>query len=206
MTRQRLPALVLLLLAALPGCQQLGTRGPAPLANPTQVTKAPGSPASVRPEESAVTPGHQPTGNIPDAIAALELTCRNPQSTEAEKAEAWRHLAMLYLTPANPARSLTLAADAQTAYLQLLPAAKARQEGEIWLALILDALNSEQLRQQQSEKIREKDWRLTELNGEKQRLSQTLAALEAGNAKLRADIEKLKLIDISVEKKRKSFR
>lgn len=180
MTRRRLANIAfVLVLAATPGCQHLGAKAVPP----------PASPAEQATE-----------------ITGLELTSRNPQASDGERAEALRRLALLYLAPENPARNLALAAKSQAAYLQLQTQETARQEGEIWLALLREALESEQLLQQQTEKIREQERTLAGFGAEKQRLAQKIAAQEAVNAKLKADIEKLKSIDLSVEMKRKSFR
>lgn len=180
MTRRRLATIAfVLMLATTPGCQHLGAKAvPPPKSTAEQAAE----------------------------IVGLELTSRNPRATAAEKAEALRRLALLHLAPQNPVRNLALAAETQAAYLQLRPPETARQEGEIWLALIRDRLASEQLQQQQSEKIREQERALAGLGAEKQRLAQKSAAQEAVNAQLEEDIEKLKSIDLSVEMKRKSFR
>lgn len=203
--RRRPIIALLLLLAAIPGCQHLGPKveGPKGQAPLEQVGQGP---AVAIQEESAFTPGSLRVEELAAEISSLELTSRNPRASDAEKAEALRRLALLHLAPHNPARNLTLAAEAQAAYLKLQPPEAARQEGEIWLALVLDSLRVERLLQQQSEKIQERDRALAELGGEKQRLAQKIAAQETVNAKLKADIEKLKFIDLSVEKKRKSFR
>lgn len=195
----------LLMMVAVPGCQH---RGPAAVAprDSAPLEQAGQEPAVAAQEESAFAPGSLRVEELSAKIAGLELTSRNPRASDAEKAEALRRLALLHLAPHNPARSLILAAEAQAAYLKLRPVEAARQEGEIWLALILDRLRDERLLQQQSEKIQERDRALAELGGEKQRLAQKIAAQEVVNAKLKADIEKLKFIDLSVEKKRKSFR
>jgi hypothetical protein len=207
-SRGRLAIVLLMVLAATVGCQSLGVKAPKP---PPPEEQAPlaqiiEEPAAAAPEESAFAPGNLRAVEIATEIGDLESISRNPRATDAEKAEALRRLALLHLAPHNPARDLALAAEAQAAYLELQPAGTARQEGEIWLALILERLGSERLLQQQSEKIREKDGALAGLGAEKQRLTQKIAAQETVNAKLKADIEKLKFIDLSVEKKRKSFR
>jgi hypothetical protein len=211
MTRRCLPVIaILLMLAVNPGCQHLGSKGVVPAgsapADPagTGLTAAP--PTVALQEEAVFAPGQLRAAEIPGEIAGLELTSRNFQASVTERAEALRRLALLHLAPQNPARSPALAAEAQSAYLQLRPGDPARQEGEIWLALILDRLESERLLRQQSEKIRDKERACAELGAEKQRLAQKIADQEAANAKLKADIEKLKFIDLSVEKKRKSFR
>lgn len=196
---------LMLLLAAVPGCQQLGPKAVAPIAS-APLEQAGQEPAVATQEESAFNPGSLRVEEISARIAGLKLISRNPQASDAEKAEALRCLALLHLAPHNPARNLMLAAEAQAAYIKLRPGESVRQEGEIWLALILDRLRDERLLQQQSEKIQERERVLAELGGEKQRLAQKIAAQETVNAKLKADIEKLKFIDLSVEKKRKSFR
>ncbi len=196
---------VLLMLAAASGCQHLGSKVAAPKGPDSAGQAGEGSAVAIR-EKAVFSPGSLRDEELSAEIANLELTSRDPQASNAEKAEALRRLALLYLAPHNPARNLTLAAEAQAAYLKLQPPEAARQEGEIWLALVLDSLRVERLLQQQSEKIQERDRVLAELGGEKQRLAQKIAAQETVNAKLKADIEKLKFIDLSVEKKRKSFR
>lgn len=209
MNRRALPTLALLLGLGLPlGCRHLGGMTPPPPAasqvpaavggtEPTAASPArppPFTPAAVRPEA------------IPGEIAALELAARDPAASAPEKAETLRRLALLHLDSRNPARSPKLAAAAHSAHLELLPDGATRQEAEIWLDLLREQLGSEQLLRQQSEKLRDKERALADLGAEKQRLGQKNAALETANAKLKDDIEKLKFIDLSVEKKRKTLR
>jgi hypothetical protein len=190
------------------GCQHLGAKAarlpPAEAQSPVAAIEA--RPVSGVPEAPAFAPGNLRAEEIPGAIAGLELSLRNPQASEEEKAEALRRLALLHLAAHNPSRSLSLAAEAQKGYLKLRPAETAGQEGEIWLNLIEDTLAGEQLLQQQAEKIREKENTLRNLGAERQRLALQLANQEALNAKLKADIEKLKSIDISVAQKRNGAR
>lgn len=198
MTWLRPHFLVLLLVLAVSACQHLDAKALPPREGP--------APVAARPQESPFTPGYLRAEEIPGEITKLAWTSRNPEATEAERAEALRRLALLHLVPKNPARSQALAAEAQADYLTMQPPEPARQEGEIWLNLINEGLAREQLLHQQSQKIREKEGALAELGEGKQRLTQKLAALEKVNAKLKEDIEKLKFIDLSVEKKRKNLR
>lgn len=190
------------------GCQPLGDKVALPPVAPPPETGAPAAEgvADVAPREDPFAPGSYSAEEIAGEIARLEKVTNHPLATEAEKGEAMRRLALLYLASQNATRNMGLAAEAQSGYLALRPAEPARQEGEIWLALIQEGLASEQLMQQQLKKIGEKERALDELVAEKQRLAVQLASLEAVNAKLKTDIEKLKFIDISVEQKRKSIR
>lgn len=205
MTRKQLPSLALLLLA-IPGCQHLGAKAFPPREGPAPVAQAGESHGVATQKESPFAPGYLRPEEITGEISKLSLAVRNPGATGAERAEALRRMALLHLAPNNPSPSLALAAAAQADYLKLQPAETARQEGEIWLALIHEQLDRELLLQQRSEKIREKEGVLAELGQEKQRLAQKIAAMEGVNAKLKEDIEKLKFIDLALEKKRKNLR
>lgn len=206
MTRLRPHPLVLLLILAVPGCQLLGAKDLPPGESPAPVGQAAEHLKAATLRESPFTPGDLRPEEIPGEITKLVLISRNPEATEAERAEALRRLALLHLATRNPARSQALAAEALADHLNLLPPGLLRQEGQIWLNLIREGLTREQLQQQQSQKIRKKEDDLTELGEEIQRLVQKLAALEKVNAKQKEDIEKLKFIDLSMEKKRKNLR
>ncbi len=141
---------------------------------------------------------------IPGKISQLEAISRNPTISAAEKSDSLRQLTLLHLSPQNSARSFKLAAATQAAYVETLAPGALRQEGEIWLDLLKMARDSENLQRQQALDNRGKDQALAALGAEKQRLLQKITTLEASNAKLEGDIEKLKFIDLSMEKKRKN--
>lgn len=205
MTRLTLLLPAILLLLVTPACRHFGARA-MPETSPVPVAQARESHGTTPLHGSSFTPGNLRPEEIATEIAELELTSRNPLATAAERTEALRRLAVLHLLPNNPSRSLALAAKTQEAYLQSRPHETARQEGEIWLALILEKLDRDRLLQQNAKKNQEMAGALANLDAEKQRLAQKLAAQEAINTKLKGDIEKLKFIDLSVEKKRKNFR
>jgi len=200
------PLILLLALTASAGCQRLGGGVPKPQQEEEIRSELPEERSPPPPQTPDFQPGNLRPEEYAAEISALETVARTSTANDRERAEAFRRLALLYLAPHNPARNLALAAEALASYLKLQPAGPARQEGEFWLALVQDSLACERLLQQQGEKTREKDAQLAELGAEKQRQAQKFAALEAANAKLKADIEKLKFIDLSVEKKRKNFR
>lgn len=206
MTRLRPHPLVLLLMLAVSGCQLLGAKALPPGESPAPVGPAAEHRKAATPRESPFTPGNLQPEEIPGEISNLALISLDPQNPEAERAEALRRMALLHLAARNPARSLALAAKAQTDYLNLLPPGPSRQEGEIWLALVSEGLAGEQLLLRQSQKNRKKEGALTDLGEENQRLAQKLDALEKLNANLKEDIERLKFIDLSMEKKRKNLR
>lgn len=210
MSRFTAATTLLLLLGTAPACTPMRPTDPTPPL-PTageQSADQHGATVNAPPPESSTTPptAELPAEAIPGEISRLGRISQNSSAGPAEKAESLRRLALLHLSPQNPARDLELAAAAQAAYVETLSPGLLRQEGEIWLALINTAREDEQLQRRQAANIHEKDKALAALGAEKQRLLQKITGLEASNTKLKGDIEKLKFIDLSMEKKRQVFR
>ncbi|NTV14980.1 MAG: hypothetical protein HGA96_13780 [Desulfobulbaceae bacterium] len=212
MSRLTLAIILLLILGTAPACTQFRPQSPPPdkadsaTADSAETEQAAAAPVLPRPESATIHTGELLAEAIPDEISRLEAIARDHLASAAARSEGLRRLALLHLSPQNPARDLELAAAAQAAYLETLAPGVLRQEGEIWLDLIKAAQEGERLLRQQAAGNREKEKTLAALGAEKQRLLQKITALEASNTKLKGDIEKLKFIDLSMEKKRQSFR
>lgn len=129
------------------------------------------------------------------AIVDLEREIRQGISSPQALAEAHRRLALLYLLPNNPMRNEKKAAKALRSYVKMSPEGTERLENSLWLQLLEEKLALGERKRKE----------LTACDAEKQRLAEQAEDLSAKNTKLNEDIEKLKLIDLSVEKKRKSF-
>ena len=105
--------------------------------------------------------------------------------------------------PANPQRDLHKSAVALQGYVEQIPDGLEKQENRIWLQLLRDKI----LQEKSLKALEEGSGRVTTaLEKEKQELNQRIQDLTNSNAKLKQDLEKLKMIDLSVEKKRKIYR
>lgn len=133
--------------------------------------------------------------DYPKAIADLEREISQGISSPQALAEANRRLALLYLLPKNPLRNENKAAKALRSYVKMLPEGTERLENSLWLQLLEEKLALGERKRKE----------LSSFEAEKKRLAKQVEDLSAQNTKLNEDIEKLKLIDLSVEKKRKSF-
>ena len=115
-------------------------------------------------------------------------TTKSKQATIQEKAEAHRLLAIIYLIPRNPKQSEKKALNELGKYLEMTPGGLDRTTAASWATAIRSTRN-----------FRELERKVRKLGGENRQLT-------AHNAKLEEDIEKLKNLDLSLEKKKKSFR
>jgi len=141
--------------------------------------------------------------DYPEAIADLERKINLLEPSSPVRAEAQHCLALLCLLPENPLRDESKAIAALQAYVEFLPEGTTKIEKGLLLQLLKEKLALEK----NCTALREKNKRnLTILEAEKQHLIMQVEDLTAKNAKLNEDIEKLKLIDLSVEKKRKNYR
>jgi hypothetical protein len=141
--------------------------------------------------------------DYPEAIASLERKISLLDHSPPAQAEAQHRLALLYLLTENPLRDENKAIAALRTFVELLPEGTTKLENSLWLQLLQEKLTLAK----NCAALREKNKRnLTVLEAEKQHLLRQVEDLTAKNFKLNEDIEKLKLIDLSVEKKRKSYR
>jgi hypothetical protein len=141
--------------------------------------------------------------DFPEEIERLEKAIDSANSTAHEKAESQHRLALLYLLPANPHRDLHKGAVALQGFVEQIPDGLVKQENSIWLKLLRDKILQEKSLKELEERS---GLATTALEKEKQQLSQQVQDLTDSNARLKQDMEKLKMIDLSVEKKRKSYR
>ena len=177
----------------------LSTSGCLPLF--TQTDSSPSS-TKIRKRDGLALDQLKPE-DFQEEIKRLEKAYDSGGLSAPEKAENQHRLALLYLMPANPHRDLRKGAAALQNYLQQLPEGLAKTEGNLWLQLLRDKITLEKGYRELRERS---DSETAALEKEKQHLSLRLKDLADDNAKLKQDLEKLKMIDLSVEKKRKSYR
>jgi hypothetical protein len=138
---------------------------------------------------------------FPAEIARVERIV-SAATDPREKAAAQHRLALLHLAPANPQRDLDQGAVALRIYVDQMAAGEARNENRLWLQILGERI----LLEKNAEGREGKNNRAAAHKLEVQELTRQIQDLAAANAKLQADIEKLKMIDLSVEKKRQSSR
>jgi len=146
------------------------------------------------------------TGNFAAETAALNKKAAAIDASKAEKAEAHYRLAILQLNPRNPDLSYRKAEAALQKYRELTPADKLLPEATFWLAALQKLKELEEHQADLKKKISELRKQSDGLIKERTNLDKNYRDLEEVNGKLKKDIEKLKYLDLSLEKKRKSFR
>jgi len=181
-----------LLLLAAAGCLPLQSR-----------TSADSPPYSKSRQVKTIALERLNPADFPPEIKRLEKAIDSANSSALEKAANQHRLALLYLLPANPHRDLHKGAVALQSYVKLIPDGLDKQENSIWLQLLQDRISQENSLKELEERS---GLATTALEKEKQQLSQQVQDLTNRNARLKQDLEKLKMIDLSVEKKRKSYR
>ena len=113
---------------------------------------------------------------------------KSKQASIQEKAEAHRQLAIIYLIPRNPKQSEKKALNELGKYLEMTPEGLDRATAASWATAI-----------RSSRDFRELERKVKKIGSKNRKLA-------AHNAKLEENIEKLKNLDLSLEKKKKSFR
>jgi PBP1b-binding outer membrane lipoprotein LpoB len=129
------------------------------------------------------------------AIEKLTEITRSPQTSKQEKAEAHRQLAIIYLIPRNPKQDPNKATNELGKFLEMSPDGLDQASAASWATAIKSA-----------REYREMERKAKKLSGENRQLTKANKKLAARNAKLEEDIEKLKNLDLSLEKKRQLFR
>ena len=119
----------------------------------------------------------------------------SPQTSKQEKAEAHRQLAIIYLIPRNPKQDQNKAVNELGRFLEMSPGGLDQASAASWATALKSA-----------REYRELERKAKNLSGENRQLATANKKLAAYNAKLEEDIEKLKNLDLSLEKKRQRFR
>ncbi|MCK4839896.1 MAG: hypothetical protein KAS94_13915 [Desulfobulbaceae bacterium] len=142
-------------------------------------------------------------------IKELTKITKSTTTSNLEKAEAHRRLAILYLIPRNPERDFQRATNQLGKFLEMTPNkfddhataswATALKSGEEYLGLktkvaILDKTNSQL------------EAKVVALNKKNSQLTKEKKSLAVSNAELMKIIENLKKLDLSLEEKRRNFR
>jgi hypothetical protein len=128
-------------------------------------------------------------------IGKLTGITRSPQTSKQEKAEAHRQLAIIYLIPRNPKQDPNKAINELGKFLEMSPGGLNQASAASWATAIKSA-----------REYRELERKAKELSNKNRQLVKANKKLATHNAKLEDDIEKLKNLDLSLEKKRQLFR
>ena len=128
-------------------------------------------------------------------IEKLTRITRSPQTSKQEKAAAHRQLAIIYLIPRNPGHDQNKAVDQLGKFLEMSPGGLDQASAASWATALKSAREYQDL-ERKAKKLGNKNRQLTKANKK----------LTSRNAKLEEDIEKLKNLDLSLEKKRQRFR
>lgn len=132
----------------------------------------------------------------------LTLITRNPATDAARRAEAHRRLAILFLIPRNPARDLARGLEELGHYLEAAPEKMDRPAAAGWATAIKFWTEQEEL----EKKISALKKAVADLDEKNRQLAREKEDLGSTNAELKKIIEKLKNLDLSLEKKRRDFR
>ena len=158
-------------------------------------------------EEPAAPPPVSPLVGLDSAdygarIEQLAIKADAVFTSAAERAKCLRLLALLHLSPDNPARDYYKAAAALEKLARVSPDEAERIEAAIWLSRVRELL----AQQQELLAFKEKERTCLDTEAENEQLEKRIVALQKNNSKLKQVIEELKHLDLSLEKKRKSFR
>lgn len=184
-------ALIILALL-LPSCLPSGSSGPTSQVRINSVSGF--KPSRLHPREYSAR------------ITELEQIAADSKANRRDKLQALHLLVLLHLAPDNPERSPVKAAAALTAWLEAAPQGQETEEGSIWLSMLRDYQDKEKLADDSAREMAEAEQSLSRLAEENNKLQQKLAKLEYANRELKEKIDKLKMIDLTVERKRKSMR
>jgi hypothetical protein len=128
-------------------------------------------------------------------IKKLTEITRSPQTSKQEKAAAHRQLAIIYLIPRNPKQDQNKALKELGKFLEMSPGSLDQASAADWATAIRSA-----------REYRDLERKAKKLSNENRQQAKANKKLAARNAKLEEDIEKLKNLDLSLEKKRQRFR
>lgn len=161
--------------------------------------------------------GNKPLGFAPQkfelADFAKETEKLSQITTTAEtgnedKAEAHRRLAILYLIPKNPGRDRQKAVEELGKFLELAPRGLDQAEAADW---VLALKTGEECRDLQEENLRlsvntaRLDKEKKKLAATSLRLAEEKEKLTAANAELTKTIERIKKLDLTLDKKRRDY-
>ncbi|MEN8136197.1 MAG: hypothetical protein ABFS18_11780 [Thermodesulfobacteriota bacterium] len=142
------------------------------------------------------------SASFAEKIKALAIITQDTKTTNLEKAEAHRRLAILYLMPRNPDSDFQSAVDELGKFLELAPNKLDTRAAASWAT----ALKSGEEYQGLKTKVETLNKKNYQLATEKESLAKTNTDLANTNAELRKIIEKLKKLDLSLEEKRRNLR
>lgn len=135
-------------------------------------------------------------------IGKLVVITQDQKISTMEKAEAHRQLSILHLSPRNPDNNFQSAIDELGKFLELTPNQLDQSAAASWAIALKSGAEYREMKEQH-QKLKNK---IDKLEGKNYRLSKEKKALNTANAELKKTIEKLKNLDLSLEKKRRNFR
>ena len=159
-------------------------------------------PRKPKPAEVYFTPQENQSSDFATEIEKLIGISADTKASNIEKAEAHRRLAILYLNPKNPARDFRRAVDELGKFLELAPERLDAPTAASWAT----ALKSGEELQAMQEEILNLKKQMARLNRNNRQLAKDKKDLKTANTEFAEIIEKLKQLDLSMEKKRRDLR
>lgn len=150
----------------------------------------------------AFTPQALKAADFAREIEKLTLIIQNQTVSREKRSEAHRRLAILYLNPRNPERNFLKSIDELGEFVDSAPEKMDKAGAADWVT----ALKTGKELQDMRKKTTRLEKQLELLTEENQLLVNEKEGLEKTNSGLNKTIEKLKNLDLSLEKKRRTFR
>ena len=145
-------------------------------------------------------------------IRKLTITSQDPKSSNLEKAEAHRRLAILYLIPRNPDSDFRSAANELGKFLEIAPDKLDNLAAASWATALKSGEEYQSLKTKVAavaalnKKNSQLKTKVAALNKKNSQLTKEKKDLAEANTELMKTIEKLTKLDLSLEKKRRNFR
>ena len=142
-------------------------------------------------------------------IRKLTIISQDPKSSNLEKAEAHRRLAILHLIPRNPDSDFRSAANELGKFLEIAPDKFDDLSAASWATALKSGEEYQSLKTKVAalnEKNEQLQSKAAELDKKNEQLTKEKKSLTISNTELMKTIENLKKLDLSLEKKRRNFR
>ncbi len=152
-------------------------------------------PKSIETVDDNFVPYKMTTADFKAETARLKAITERSKTAPNEKAEAYRRLAIIYLSPDNPKQDHKKALEELGNFLSLNSGKLDSYSASDWAKAIELSKEYEQSRQ-----------KISRLERKNRKLEKTITTLKGENARLEKTIEQLKNLDLSLEKKRKKLK
>ena len=142
-------------------------------------------------------------------IRKLTIISQDPKSSNLEKAEAHRRLAILYLIPRNPDSDFRSAANELGKFLEIAPDKFDDLSAASWATALKSGEEYQSMKTKVAaltEKNELLQTKAAELDKNNDQLTKEKKSLTISNTELTKTIENLKNLDLSLEQKRRNFR